>query len=67
MLQTPPHWTDVQYRESDRRIEEVEIVLGALKGGLKSMVRVFGKYAGDLGIGEGELRAARRVAGVEGE
>lgn len=67
VLQTPPHWTDVQYRESDRRIEEVEIVLGALKGGLKSMVRVFGKYAGDLGIGEGELRAARRVAGVEGE
>ena len=63
--QTPPHWTDVNFQERDRKIEEIDIILAALKGGLKKMVRTFGVYAGELKLGEGELRMARRIAGIE--
>ena len=67
LQQTPPHWTDVQFQEQDRKVEEVEMVLGVLKGGVRQMVRTFGVYAEELKIGEGELRVARRVAGMDDE
>ncbi len=67
LQQTPPHWTDVQFQERDRKVEEVEIVLGVLKSGLREMVRTFGVYAGELKIGEGELRMARSIAGMDDE
>jgi nucleoporin NDC1 len=65
--QTPPHWTDVQFQKQDRKVEEVEIVLEVLKSGLKEMVRTFGVYAVELRIGEGELRMARTIAGMDEE
>lgn len=67
LQQTPPHWTDVQFEERDRKVEEVEIVLGVLKGGLRDMVRTFGVYAGELRIGERELREARIIAAMDDE
>ncbi|KAL6714877.1 hypothetical protein ACLMJK_007137 [Lecanora helva] len=61
-----PHWTDVEFSEgTDREVEEVEMVVGALKEGLKGVVEVFGGYADELGLGREELSAARRVAGLE--
>ena len=67
VAQSPPHWTDVNFQESDRKIEEVEVILAALKGGLKKMVRTFGVYAAELRISEAEMRVARRVTGIEEE
>lgn len=63
----PVHWTDVEFSESDRRAEEVDLVVGTLKAGLKEMVDAFGKYAAELGLTERDMKAARRVAGVEGD
>lgn len=63
----PVHWTDVEFSDSDRRVEEVELVVGSMKAGLKQMVDAFGKYASELGLSEKDIKAARSVAGVEGE
>lgn len=63
----PVHWTDVEYSDSDRRVEEVDLVVGSMKAGLKEMVDAFGKYATELGLTERDIKAARRVAGVEGD
>ena len=63
----PVHWTDVEFSDSDRRIEEVDMVVGSMKAGLKEMVDAFGKYATELGLTERDIKAARRVAGVEGD
>ena len=61
----PAHWTDVEFSESDRKVEEVDLIVGSLKAGLKDMIGAFGKYATELGMGEGEIGTARRVAGME--
>ena len=63
----PVHWTDVEYSDSDRRVEEVDLVVGSMKAGLKEMVDAFGKYATELGLTDRDIKAARRVAGVEGD
>ncbi|CAF9920898.1 MAG: hypothetical protein ALECFALPRED_001659 [Alectoria fallacina] len=63
----PVHWTDVEFSESDRRGEEVDLVVGSMKVGLKEMVDAFGKYATELGLTEMDIEAARRVAGVEAD
>lgn len=61
----PVHWTDVEFSDSDRRGEEVDLVVGSMKAGLKEMVDAFGKYATELGLTERDMKAAGRVAGVE--
>ncbi|KAL9073239.1 MAG: hypothetical protein Q9161_003071 [Pseudevernia consocians] len=63
----PVHWTDVEYSDSDRRVEEVDLVVGSMKAGLKELVDAFGKYATELGLTDRDIKAARRVAGVEGD
>lgn len=63
-----PHWTDVEFSEADRRVEEVDLVVASLKTGLKTMVGAFGQYANELGLGREEIATARQVAGMmEGE
>ena len=61
----PAHWTDVEFSESDRKVEEVDLIVRSLKTGLKDMIGAFGKYATELGMGEGEIRTAKKVAGME--
>ena len=58
------HQTDVEFVESDRSIEEVDLIVDSLKSGLKDMVKTFAKYGVELGLGEGEISAARKVAGM---
>lgn len=63
------HWTDVEFRDSDgrgRRVDEVERVLDSLRSGLRSLLRAFGDYAGELGLGPGEMAVARGVARLGG-
>ena len=59
------HWTDVEFSDSDRTVEEVGLVVVSLKTGLKEMVGAFGMYATELGLLEKEMRIARTVAGIE--
>ena len=59
----PPHWTDVEFQETDREVEEVGLVLTCLKNGLRTLVQEFGPYAGELGLGEGEMKIAKKTAG----
>ena len=63
----PVHWTDVEFEEKDRKVEEVEMIIQALKEGLKDVVEAFGMYASELGLGREELATARMVAGMEGK
>ncbi len=60
-----PHWTDVEYNDQgSRRVEEVDIIIGSLRGGLREVLRAFGEYAENLGLGVGEMRVARETAAV---
>ena len=61
----PVHWTDVEFSDSDREVEEVDLVITSMKAGLRQMVDAFGKYAAELGLAEKEIRIARTVAGVD--
>ena len=61
----PVDWTDVEFSEDDRRVEEVDLIVAAMKAGLKQMVDAFGQYAAELGLTEKDLKVARTVAGVE--
>ena len=61
----PVHWTDVEFSDSDRRAEDVDLVVGSMKAGLKEIVDAFGKYATELGLTQRDIKTARRVAGVE--
>ena len=63
----PVHWTDLDFEERDgsgRKVEEVELMKAHLKAGLKQVIDVFGGYAQELGLGRGELREAKRIAGL---
>lgn len=62
-----PHWTDVEFSESDRKVEEVELVVETLKSGLRDIVGAFDAYAAELGIAAEEMRTAKAVAGMEGD
>ena len=63
----PVHWTDVDFSDSERRGEDVDLVLWSMKAGLKEMVNAFGKYATELGLTERDIKAAQGVAGLEGD
>ena len=60
----PAHQTDVEFVESDRNVEEVDLIIDSLKAGLKDMVKAFAKYGVELGLGVGEISAARKIAGM---
>ena len=60
-----PHRTDVDYKEENRKVEEVEMVVTALKEGLSVLVGSFEEYAGELGMGKDEIKAASRVVGTD--
>lgn len=61
----PAHWTDVDFSEADRKVEEVDLIVSTLKTGLRDMIDAFGMYATELGLGEGEIRTAGQVAGMD--
>ena len=63
----PAHWTDVEFSEADRRIEEVELIVKALRSGLRDIVEAFGQYAAELGLGKEEIVTSRKIAGIDGE
>lgn len=61
----PVHWTDVEFSDSDREIEEINMIRAALKDGLRDIVDSFGQYATELGLGKEEIATARKVAGMD--
>lgn len=60
-----PHWTDVEFKETDREVRDVDAVVTCLKYGLCAMIQEFETYAGELGLGEAEIRIAKRVSGAQ--
>ena len=65
--QMPIHWTDTEFQEHDgegRRIEEIELVLEHLRWGLRQLLKDFGPYALDLGLGQAELQTCRGIVGI---
>ena len=59
-----PSWTDVWFRERDRKeVEEVNAVLSVLKEGLRDVLLAFGEYATGIGVTKVELREAREAVG----
>ena len=63
----PPHWTDVKFQDSDRRVADVAAVVICLKTGLRDMLEAFEKYAPDLGITPEDLEVARKATRSEEE
>jgi len=53
------HWTDVQRKQES---PETDLILYALKSGLKELVDAFGGYSEDLRLSQSELRMARDAA-----
>ena len=60
------HWTDVEFSESDRRVEEVALIILSLRNGLKEIVEAFAEYAAELGLGQEEITTARKIANIDG-
>ena len=63
----PPHWTDVDFRNGDREVRDVEAVVVCMKSGLRDIIEAFGQYASELGLAAAELRIAKGVAGLTEE
>jgi nucleoporin NDC1 len=69
------HWTDINFPPSKdpeaqavaRRVPEVDLVLDALKSGLRDLLTSFKPYLRDIGLVGKDLRLAREAAGVEEE
>ncbi|KAL8930165.1 MAG: hypothetical protein Q9208_000782, partial [Pyrenodesmia sp. 3 TL-2023] len=60
-----PHWTDVEFEEGQRQPEDVQATLAALRHGLAELVKDFGGFAGEIGLEEKDIRAARAIAGPQ--
>ncbi|KAL9604978.1 MAG: hypothetical protein Q9219_000166 [cf. Caloplaca sp. 3 TL-2023] len=58
-----PHWTDVDFEDGNRRVEDVEVVLGSLRYGLGELAEGFGAFAKEIGLLERDLRVARALSG----
>ncbi|PGH36331.1 nucleoporin NDC1 [[Emmonsia] crescens] len=67
------HWTDVDFPPADagtemqkkaRKVEEVEMIKEALRGGLSELLGAFKLYLDDVGIWGKDLRMAREAAGL---
>ena len=64
------HWTDIYFDETaeakGRKVPEVDLLVLELKTGLKAVLDGFGRFAGDLGLSEGEMVLAKKlVAGLD--
>ena len=59
------HWTDVEFDEQEKKVEEVEQILACLRGGVTELVKAFGEYAKELGMEEWEISWAKRLAWME--
>ncbi len=58
-----PHWTDVEFEEGQRQVEDVQVTLAALRRGLAELVKAFGGFAKEIGLEDKDIRAARGIAG----
>ncbi|GAB7361573.1 hypothetical protein MBLNU230_g1625t1 [Neophaeotheca triangularis] len=59
-----PSWTDVEFTEQKRQeVEDVNELLGVLKGGLEEVLLAFGEYASSIGISSGEIKTAKDAVG----
>jgi len=68
LMSTPPHWTDVDFKDADgkgRKVKEIGTLLHHLKVGLTKLLGGFGGFASSLDLGPVDLRDARRAAGIE--
>ena len=63
MKNLPPHWTDVEFTEANRKVKDVEAVVTCLKSGLRDLIQAFGQYADELGLKAEEIKAAKEIAG----
>ena len=61
---SPVHWTDTAFVAADRDVPEIDLVLTHLRCGLRFLIASFEAYATDMGLGAGELREARKAAGL---
>ncbi|KAI4246463.1 MAG: hypothetical protein LQ352_006385 [Teloschistes flavicans] len=59
-----PHWTDVEFSDSQRQTEDVLAMLDALKHGLGDTVKAFSGFSADLGIVDQDIRIAKAIAGI---
>lgn len=59
-----PHWTDVE-GVGDKRVEEAEAVLIALREGLRTLVDGFASFKEPLKISNKEIATARTLAGMD--
>ena len=55
----PEHWTDVEH---DKKCEDVDELLDALKTGLGRLIEAFGPYSTDLRLSRADMRLAREAA-----
>ncbi|KAI4199387.1 MAG: hypothetical protein LQ350_004676 [Teloschistes chrysophthalmus] len=60
-----PHWTDVEFSDSQRQTEDVMAMLGALKHCLGDTVKAFSGLSADLGIRDQDMRMAKAIAGIK--
>lgn len=58
----PVHWTDVEVKKES---VEVDVILEALRDGLKELLEAFGPYARDLRLSMTDMRLAREAAGID--
>ena len=64
---SPVHWTDLELQATGaeaKQSPEVEGIINHIKTCLGSLVLAYTEFAPDMGLGEGEMRQARKVAGV---
>ncbi|KAL8689812.1 MAG: hypothetical protein Q9218_004597 [Villophora microphyllina] len=59
-----PHWTDIEFSDSQRQTEDVLALKSALRQGLEGMVKTFGGFSADLGIPVQDIRIAKTIAGI---
>jgi nucleoporin NDC1 len=63
---TEPHWTDLDFKESDRRaVPEVEHLLGVLRDGLKKLLIAHGEYLQTEGMSGIEIKDVKALVGSE--
>ncbi|WEW55513.1 hypothetical protein PRK78_000944 [Emydomyces testavorans] len=67
------HWTDIDFpanavdeetKRNARKVDEVELVLCALKSGLSELLAAFRLYLREVGVVGDDLRLARQAAGL---
>ena len=64
LTSTAPHWTDVEFHETQRRSAvEVEAVVNALRSGIEDILRAFGEYFGSMGVSAQEVKRWRTLVG----